>query len=60
MLTGDFGESFFFKKQVAELIADRAGPTLALAACTLVISVLVAVPLGVLAAYRRAPGSTAS
>ena len=53
VLTGDFGESFFYKKQVAEIIADRAGPTLALAACTLVISVLVAVPLGVVAAYRR-------
>ena len=26
MLTGDFGESFFFKKQVAELIADRIEP----------------------------------
>jgi peptide/nickel transport system permease protein len=53
VLTGDFGESFFYKKQVADIIADRAGPTLALTACTLVISVLVAVPLGVVAAYRR-------
>ena len=53
VLTGDFGESFFYKKQVADIIADRAGPTLALAACTLAISVLVAVPLGVIAAYRR-------
>ncbi|HEX4523089.1 MAG TPA: ABC transporter permease [Casimicrobiaceae bacterium] len=53
VLTGDFGESFFYKKQVAAIIADRVGPTLALAACTLVISVLVAVPLGVVAAYRR-------
>src|SRR6185295_12739117 len=52
VVTGDFGESFFYKKQVAEIIADRAGPTLALAACTLAISVLVAVPLGVIAAYR--------
>ena len=26
MATGDFGESFFFKKQVAELIADRIEP----------------------------------
>src|SRR5207244_10688904 len=28
---GDFGESFFFKKQVSELIAERVEPTLALA-----------------------------
>ena len=31
MLRGDFGESFFFKKTVAELIAERIEPTLSLA-----------------------------
>jgi len=51
-LHGDFGESFFFKKTVAELIEQRIEPTLALALCTIVIAILVAVPLGVLAAYR--------
>src|SRR6185503_1039000 len=30
ILHGDFGESFFFKKTVAELIASRLEPTLAL------------------------------
>ena len=34
-LQGDFGESFFFKKQVAELILDRLEPTLALALFTI-------------------------
>ena len=53
ILTGDFGESFFFKKTVAELILGRLEPTLALALCTIVIAVAVAVPLGVLAAYRQ-------
>ncbi len=53
VLGGDFGESFFYKKQVAELIAERAGPTLALAALTMAISIVVSVPLGVLAAYRQ-------
>jgi len=53
VLTGDFGESFFYKKQVADLILDRAGPTLALAAFTMLLSVFVAVPLGVVAAYRQ-------
>jgi peptide/nickel transport system permease protein len=52
-LHGDFGESFFFKKQVAELIADRLEPTLSLALLTIVLAVLIAVPLGVLAAYRH-------
>jgi len=53
MATGDFGESFFFKKQVAELVADRVEPTLMLALTTMTLSILVAVPLGVLAAYRQ-------
>ena len=53
ILRGDLGESFFFKKTVAELIAQRLEPTLALAVCTLVLAVTLAVPLGVLAAWRR-------
>ncbi len=53
VLRGDLGESFFFKMSVAELIAQRIEPTLALAACTIVLAVLVAVPLGVLAAWRH-------
>jgi peptide/nickel transport system permease protein len=53
LLRGDFGESFFYKKPVAELVADRVGPTLALATLTMALSIAIAVPLGVLAAYRR-------
>src|SRR5919112_6203755 len=53
MLRGDFGESFFFKKTVAELILGRLEPTLALSLCTIAIAVAVAVPLGVLAAYKQ-------
>src|ERR1700674_4891383 len=52
-LHGDLGESFFFKKQVAELILDRLEPTASLAFFTIVLAVLVAVPLGVFAAYRQ-------
>jgi peptide/nickel transport system permease protein len=53
VVRGDFGESFFFKKPVAELIADRLQPTLSLAMCTVILAVSMAVPLGVLAAWRR-------
>ena len=53
VLRGDLGESFFFKKQVSQLIAERVEPTLALATCTLVLAVTLAVPLGVFAAWRR-------
>jgi peptide/nickel transport system permease protein len=52
-LHGDLGESFFFKKQVAELILDRLEPTLSLAFFTILLAVLIAIPLGVLAAYRH-------
>src|ERR1700752_442098 len=50
---GDFGESFFFKKTVAELIASRIEPTLALSLFTIALAVAIAVPLGVLAAYKQ-------
>jgi len=53
ILRGDFGESFFFKKTVIELIASRLEPTLALSLATIIIAVCVAVPLGVLAAYKQ-------
>jgi peptide/nickel transport system permease protein len=52
LLHGDLGESFYFKIKVTDLIAQRLEPTLALAAFTIVIAVLVAVPLGVVAAWR--------
>jgi peptide/nickel transport system permease protein len=53
MARGDLGESFFFKKQVADLIAERLEPTLALATSTLILTIVLAVPLGVMAAVRR-------
>jgi peptide/nickel transport system permease protein len=52
-LRGDLGESFFFKKTVAELIVQRLEPTLALSVCTLILAVAMAVPLGVVAAWKR-------
>ncbi len=52
LLTGNLGESYYFKKTVVELIAQRIEPTLALASLTILIAVLVAVPLGVVAAWR--------
>jgi len=53
VLTGDLGESFFFKKTVAALVGERIEPTLSLAFFTIMIAVSVAVPLGVLAAHRQ-------
>ncbi|MEQ1649307.1 MAG: ABC transporter permease [Hyphomicrobiaceae bacterium] len=53
LLQGDLGESFFFKKTVASLIADRIEPTLSLSILTILLAISVAVPLGVLAAYKH-------
>ncbi len=52
MLQGDLGESYYYKVRVTELIAQRLEPTLSLAALTIVISIAIAVPLGVVAAWR--------
>src|SRR5690242_12102243 len=53
VVRGDFGESFFFKKPVSQLIVDRVEPTLALSVATIALTVAFAVPLGVLAAWKR-------
>jgi peptide/nickel transport system permease protein len=53
VLQGDLGESFFYKKTVLDLILERLEPTLMLSLCTIVLAVAIAVPLGVLAAYRH-------
>ena len=52
VLQGDLGYSFYLSKPVTELIAQRVEPTLALALGTIVLAVLLAVPLGTLAAWR--------
>jgi len=52
MLGGDLGESFYYKIRVAALIGQRLEPTMALAALTILIAIVVAVPLGVVAAWR--------
>ncbi len=51
-MQGDFGQSYFFKMQVTQLIGQRLEPTLALATLTILLAVVVAVPLGVIAAWR--------
>ena len=57
MLHGDLGQSIFSGQPVAELIAQRMGATLSLLGLSVLISVGVGVPFGVLAAWRqgRAP-----
>lgn len=53
MMIGDFGESFYYKRPVASMIADRVGPTVGLSILTLLITCLIAIPIGTLAAYKQ-------
>ena len=50
---GDFGESYFFKARVSDLIAERMPITLTLGLVGLAIALVVSIPLGVLAAVRE-------
>jgi peptide/nickel transport system permease protein len=52
ILSGDLGESFYFKMKVTSLIGQRLEATVSLATLTIIVAVLVAVPLGVVAAWR--------
>ena len=52
LLSGDLGQSYYFRIDVATLIAQRLEPTFALATLTILVAVLVSIPLGVLAAWR--------
>jgi peptide/nickel transport system permease protein len=53
LLQGNLGDSYYMKQPVTRLIAQRIAPTLSLSALTLVITLLLAVPLGVIAASRH-------
>ncbi|MCW2306885.1 ABC transporter permease [Rhodobium gokarnense] len=52
ILNGDLGTSIFTGLPITHLIAQRIEPTLSLTILTLVFAILVAVPLGVLAAWK--------
>jgi len=52
VLHGDLGTSIFTNLPVAAMIAQRIEPTLSLMAVTLAFAVTVAVPIGVVAAWR--------
>lgn len=52
LLSGNLGESYYYKTQVTTLIGQRLEPTVSLALITITLAVLVAVPLGVMAAWR--------
>src|SRR3984893_18573198 len=52
LLHGDLGISIFTNLPVSKLIAQRVEPTITLTISTLIVSILVAIPMGVLAAWK--------
>lgn len=52
ILHGDLGTSIFTSLPVTDLIAQRLEPTLSLMTVTLILSIAVAVPMGVIAAWK--------
>jgi ABC-type dipeptide/oligopeptide/nickel transport system permease component len=52
-LTGNLGDSFVNRQPVMGLLVERLGPTILLMSTALGISLLIAIPLGTVAAVRR-------
>ena len=52
ILRGDLGESIFSKFPVTELIKQRLEPTLFIALFSQIVSIVIAIPLGILAAWK--------
>ena len=53
ILRGDLGVSIFTNLPVSTMIAQRVQPTLSLMVLTLILAVVIAVPMGVLAAWKQ-------
>jgi len=53
VLNGDLGTSIFTNLPVTHMIAQRIEPTLSLMVLTLIVSIALAVPMGVLAAWKH-------
>ena len=53
IIHGDLGTSIFTNLPVSHMIAQRIEPTLSLMVLTIVFSIVIAIPLGVLAAWKQ-------
>ena len=52
-VTGDFGRSYHYNMTVAELLGPRIGVTLTLALMAFVLILIIAIPLGLLCAWKQ-------
>lgn len=53
ILKGDLGDSIFMHQPVSEAIIEHIGPTLSLALLAQIIALIIAIPFGIIAAYKR-------
>jgi peptide/nickel transport system permease protein len=53
LLHGDLGVSIFTNLPVTKMIAQRIEPTLSLMIVTMILSIVIAIPMGVLAAWKH-------
>lgn len=53
VVEGNFGMSFLERRQVSEIMAERIGPSAQLLGSSLLLTLVVAIPLGIIAAIYR-------
>jgi peptide/nickel transport system permease protein len=53
LIRGDLGDSIFLNRPVLSALADRAEPTFFLTLFAIAIASVIAIPIGILSAYRR-------
>lgn len=52
-LKGDLGESYYMNEAVVEAIASHLGPTISLGLLSMLVALILAIPLGIIAARRK-------
>lgn len=57
LFVGDLGDSIFLGQSVAQAVFTHIGPTLQIAVLAQLITIVIAIPMGVLAARRKGRGS---
>ncbi|WP_134700669.1 ABC transporter permease [Ammoniphilus sp. YIM 78166] len=53
VLQGDLGYSYYMKESVSQAIFNRLGPTLSLAIFSQILAIVIAIPIGIVAAQKR-------
>lgn len=53
LLHGDLGDSYFMNKPVTSAIIEHLGPTLSLSILAQITAIIIAIPLGIMAARKR-------